>query len=110
MSAIWKILNEGHPQGAGDATVAVLAALRAEMARQGVGARALAARLGCSPENVRQHLQGGKRMRLATVERIAAALGLRLAVELQVAAGLGARADAGRLEAAHSSPVAERSG
>ena len=103
-------MSAGRTQGVGEATEAILAALRAEMARQGIGARALAARLGCSPENVRQYFQRGKRMRLATIERIAAALGLRLAVELQAAAGRGAPEEAGRAPAPTRDRLEDRGG
>ena len=52
------------------------------MTRQGVDRYELAARLGCTPENVYQLLHSNPGLRLFTAERLAEALGLRLEIRL----------------------------
>lgn len=71
-------------------TLELIEDFKAEMARQGVTQAELARRLGCTIENVAQHLakHKTKTMLIVTAERLAAALGLRL--EMTLAPGTGA--------------------
>lgn len=65
-------------------TLELIEDLKAEMARQGVTRAELARRLGCSLENVAQHLEKDKTktMLIVTAERFAAALDMRLEMAL----------------------------
>jgi hypothetical protein len=56
--------------------------LKAAMDEQEIDPEVLADRLGCTPQNVYQHLDFGRDMRISTAEKLAGALGMRLEVRL----------------------------
>lgn len=60
----------------------LLEILRIEMERQDVTPKELAARLGCTLQNVHQLFRAKSALRFSTVDRIAGALGLRLEIRL----------------------------
>lgn len=62
--------------------VKLLKDIRAEMERQGVTQKELAALLGCAASNVGQILYSNPGLRLSTAERLARALGFDLDVRL----------------------------